>query len=45
MVLTFLPLFTASVFHHVLINRAVLGDFQDIARRQRDELMPAQLLE
>jgi diguanylate cyclase (GGDEF)-like protein len=45
MVLTFLPLFTASVFHHVLINRAVLGDFQDIARRQRDELMPAQHLE
>jgi diguanylate cyclase (GGDEF)-like protein len=45
MTLTVLPLLISSVVHHVIVVRSVIGDFQDVAARQRDQLMPAQQLQ
>jgi diguanylate cyclase (GGDEF)-like protein len=45
MAIAVLPLLLSAVLHHVIVVRSVIGDFQDVAARQRHQLIPAQKLQ
>jgi len=45
MVITVLPLLLTTVLHHTIMVRSVIGDFQDVAARHREQLLPAQQLQ
>src|SRR5690348_7204950 len=44
MLLTLLPITVSAVIDHVVLSRGVIGAFQDVASRQRDQLAPTQQL-
>jgi len=40
-----LPLLVSAVLHHTVVARPLIGGLQDVAGRQRDQLIPAQQLQ
>src|SRR5262245_56470885 len=45
MALTALPLALSAILGYVILHRGIVADFQDVARRQRDEVQRNQRLQ